>query len=168
MGAAAINDAVCRHLDAMLDSGVHLIWQTGKAYYDRCRARAGDKKHVTILPFVQDVSEAYVLADAVVCRAGALTLAELKHFRKPALLIPSPNVADDHQRHNAESMTRLGTALMLLESEIKDKFFVYWNRLLNARWALTRRLHALPVKNAAQECVDVIFELFHERPQTSA
>ncbi len=158
LGSGAINAAIYKRLDDILSCDVHLIWQTGKYYFDRYRGLLGDKKYVTLLPFVDDVSEAYTLADAVVSRAGALTLSELMHYRKPALLIPSPNVADDHQRHNAESLTRIGGAKMILESEIGEKFFPALLCLLEHRNAIIERLKTLAVKNAAKECIDAIME----------
>jgi UDP-N-acetylglucosamine--N-acetylmuramyl-(pentapeptide) pyrophosphoryl-undecaprenol N-acetylglucosamine transferase len=158
LGAAAINRAVARHLDEILARDVHLIWQTGKLYYERY---AVQRKNVTLLAFVDAMAEAYTLADAVVSRAGALTLAELALYRKPALLIPSPNVADDHQRHNAESRVRLGAARMILETEIEDKFLPALFGLLDARASIAERLAALPQKHSAAECIDLLMAL-HE------
>jgi UDP-N-acetylglucosamine--N-acetylmuramyl-(pentapeptide) pyrophosphoryl-undecaprenol N-acetylglucosamine transferase len=160
LGSGALNAAIHKHLESILNQNVHLIWQTGKLYFEKYRSLVGDKKNLKLLPFVDDVSEAYTLAEAVVSRAGALTLSELMHYRKPALLIPSPNVAEDHQRHNAESLTRIGGATMLLESEMNDKFLPALTHLLEHRTSIVERLGSLPVKDAAKECIDAIIELY--------
>ena len=94
-----------------------MLWQTGKYYADECRAIAepfGDAVKAT--PFISRMDLAYRAATLVVSRAGAGTISELQLLGKCAVLVPSPNVAEDHQRHNAEALSTRGAAVMVLDA----------------------------------------------------
>jgi len=96
-----------------------VIHQTGKADYaevSAAYARLGVA--ATVVPFIDDMQEVYTAADLVICRAGATTLAELTTLGKPAILIPYPYAADDHQRANAEVLVEAGAAHMILDAEL--------------------------------------------------
>lgn len=127
LGARAINEAVYANLDIFLGNSAQLLWQCGRTYYARYREmldrliEAYPDKHyasrVALLPFISEMDIAFAAADAVISRSGAGTLSELCIVGKPAILIPSPNVAEDHQRHNAQALSSRSAAILIPESE---------------------------------------------------
>ncbi len=116
-GARAINQAVEAAEAGWRDSGHQVLWQCGKFYVDALEARLGEVPGRRIQAFLDDMVLAYTAADLVVSRAGAGTLSELCCAGMASILIPSPNVAEDHQTHNALSLHERGAALHLPESE---------------------------------------------------
>jgi len=117
-GAKAVNDAVAALLDVVLAAGVQLIWQTGEGHFQEIKQLAGDRTVGWVGPFIKSMDLAYAAADLVVCRAGAATIAELTRAGKPAVLIPYPLAAGDHQTRNAQSLVKGGAAVLLPEHEI--------------------------------------------------
>lgn len=119
LGSRAINEAMARSLETLLgDASVHVIWQSGRRYFDEVRSRVPAHPRVQLTQYVDRMDRAYAAADLVLCRSGALTCSELATTGTPSLLIPSPNVAEDHQTHNARSMVAAGAAEMIPESMI--------------------------------------------------
>ncbi|MBS0010468.1 MAG: undecaprenyldiphospho-muramoylpentapeptide beta-N-acetylglucosaminyltransferase, partial [Bacteroidales bacterium] len=113
-GSGTINTTMLASLDELQNSGVQLIWQTGSYYYDMIRSEAGDNINgVVITPFIDRMELAYAAADIIVSRAGAGTISELAIVGKPVILVPSPNVAEDHQTKNAMALSKNGAALMI-------------------------------------------------------
>jgi len=119
LGARTINDAVLTNAELLLQmDNVNLIWQVGKIYYDEYKnCLLANKKNIKILPFIEDMDVAYSAADIVICRAGALTISELALLGKAAILIPSPNVAEDHQTVNAMSLVNKNAAILVKDKE---------------------------------------------------
>lgn len=98
-----------------------MLWQTGKYYYDEISRAVTAPAGVTIAPFISDMATAYRAADIVVARAGAGTISELQILGLPSILVPSPNVAEDHQRKNAQALVDAGAAIMVLDAEAGEK-----------------------------------------------
>ena len=123
LGARTINEAVLANADALLGmKDVNIIWQVGKMYHDEYKnCRLAGQKDIKIIPFIENMDMAYSAADIVVCRAGALTISELAILGKAAVLIPSPNVAEDHQTVNAMSLVNRGAAVLVRDVEAKEK-----------------------------------------------
>ena len=123
LGAGTINAAVRKNADFLMSQkDINLIWQVGKTYYDEYKTCSlAGQPDVQILPFIENMDVAYSAADVVVCRAGALTISELSVLGKAAILIPSPNVAEDHQTANAMSLVDRHAALMIKDAEAADK-----------------------------------------------
>ena len=120
-GARAINDCVIANLTPLLDAGISLWHQTGKADEKRAREayrNAGADK-MRVDAFIQDMAAAYAWADIVVCRAGATTIAELTAAGLPAIFIPFPAAAHDHQTQNARQLTSVGAAQLVPQSKIE-------------------------------------------------
>jgi len=127
-GARAINDAVVGILPRLLDAGVKVRLQTGRADFDRIGAMAreahggrphdGGEPHMVIENFIEDMAEAYGWADLVLARAGATTLAEVTAAGKPSLLIPFPFATHDHQSVNADFLAKAGAAEVVAQSEL--------------------------------------------------
>ncbi len=120
LGARRINQLVERERAFLLELGFQLLWQCGKSYFETYRTCASDR--VQVRPFIQEMSQAYAAADLIISRAGAGSVSELCLVGKPVLFIPSPNVAEDHQRKNAEAIVRKDAALMLRETELEENF----------------------------------------------
>ena len=132
LGARTINEAVLANADALLGiKDVNIIWQVGKIYFDEYKnCRLSGQKDIKIIPFIEDMDMAYSAADIVVCRAGALTISELAILGKAAILIPSPNVAEDHQTVNAMSLVNKGAAVLIRDVEAKEKLVTEIESLL--------------------------------------
>lgn len=117
LGARTVNQSVAASLDLWLETGASVMWQTGKFYADECQAIAAGRAHVKAQAFISNMDVAYRAADIVVSRAGAGTISELQLLGKCAVLVPSPNVAEDHQRKNAEALAGRDAALMVLDAD---------------------------------------------------
>ncbi len=112
-GARTINESIIKNLKTIVESGVQLIWQTGNVYFEKSKIEA-DKilcKRIKVFDFITPMDLAYKLADVVITRAGAATISELCLIGKPAVLVPSPNVAEDHQTKNADALVSKHAAL---------------------------------------------------------
>jgi len=121
LGAKSINEAVDAHLDELLNAGLQLIWQTGKLYLGRARDRVAGKPGIWVNDFITKMEDAYAAADIVISRAGAIAIAELCVMKKPVLFVPFPYAAEDHQTVNAMSLVNKSAALIVKDSEAKDK-----------------------------------------------
>lgn len=121
LGARSVNNAVAAALPAWENKDIQVLWQTGKNYIDSCQTAAAGHKGVKATAFISDMATAFRAADLVVSRAGASTISELQLIGSPAVLIPSPNVAEDHQRHNALALADRGAAVMIPDSEATEK-----------------------------------------------
>jgi UDP-N-acetylglucosamine--N-acetylmuramyl-(pentapeptide) pyrophosphoryl-undecaprenol N-acetylglucosamine transferase len=121
-GSRALNEAVASALAAGQLASVNVLWGTGTAHYERYAALAQTGR-VCVRGFFDPIAPAYVVADLVVCRAGAMTIAELCAWGKPSILIPLPSAAADHQTFNARALAEAGAAVLLLESEMTPQTF---------------------------------------------
>lgn len=118
LGARTINESLEAALPQIVSSGVNVMWQTGKSYAERCLPVAEKYEgKVKAMPFISDMAGAYSAADLVVARAGAATISELQLLGAPAVLVPSPNVAEDHQRKNAQALVEREAAVMVLDAD---------------------------------------------------
>ena len=122
LGARTINQSIIAHLNKLIDSNVQVIWQTGKNYLADCKKALEALPHNNIIctDFVSQMPLAYALADLVISRAGASSISELCLLGKPSILVPSPNVAEDHQTHNAMALVKKDAAVLVKDSDAKD------------------------------------------------
>jgi len=121
LGAKSINEAIDKGLDEMLKAGLQVIWQTGKPYSVKAKERAYGKQSVWVNEFITQMEYAYAAADIVVARSGAMTVAELCVAKKPVLFVPYPFAAEDHQTVNAMQLVNKKAALMVKDSEARQK-----------------------------------------------
>lgn len=124
LGARTINNCVMQGLDRIKASGVQFIWQTGKFYIEEARTRvaaAGPLPMLHTTDFISDMSAAYSAADLVISRAGAGSISEFCLLQKPVILVPSPNVAEDHQTKNALALVNKEAALYVKDAEATEK-----------------------------------------------
>ncbi len=133
LGAGTLNIAVKHNIMRLSDLfDVQFIWQVGKFYYDGYKdSEEANMANVRLLPFIERMDLAYAAADLVVCRAGALTISELCLAAKPAVLVPSPIVAEDHQTKNAMSLVNKNAAWLLKDSEVVEKLTETVEGILN-------------------------------------
>ncbi len=121
LGAKTINLVLFNHYNELLKQGYQIIWQCGKMYYDEIKNKLNSSKELVLLPFIEDIADAYACADLVVSRAGAMSVSEIMNLRKPSILVPSPNVADDHQTFNARSLADYGAATTIPDAILNEK-----------------------------------------------
>ena len=123
LGARTINESVMSHLDMIKDSGVQFIWQTGKYYHADImkRLEGKDLPMLKVTDFISDMGAAYKAADVVISRAGASSISEFQLIGKPVILVPSPNVAEDHQTKNALALVNKQAALLVRDAEAREK-----------------------------------------------
>ena len=137
LGARTINEAMTAGLPQLADAGIQVIWQTGKTHYDGICANFGadklaayKKQGIVVTAFLSNMPDAYAIADLVVSRAGASSISELCLLGKACVLIPSPNVAEDHQTHNAMALVRKDAAVLVKDAEAADKLLPAVSELL--------------------------------------
>lgn len=116
LGAGSINMAVKKNIESIINNGIQIIWQTGKNYYEDYRNL--NNKMVKVYDFIEDMNSAYSACDLMLARAGATTIAEILVLGIPAVLVPSTNVAENHQYHNAKSLTDKGAAVLIEDARI--------------------------------------------------
>ena len=123
LGARTINESVLSHLDEIKNSPVQIIWQTGKYYSEEIGRRLQGRKpeNLVVTDFISDMATAYRAADLVVSRAGAGSISEFCLLGKPVILVPSPNVAEDHQTKNAMALVNREAALYVRDAEAQQK-----------------------------------------------
>ena len=124
LGARTINESVLNHLDEIRESGLQFIWQTGKYYSAQIAEtlkQKGQPDNLRVLDFISDMAAAYRAADLVISRAGASSISEFCLIGKAVILVPSPNVAEDHQTKNALALVHKDAALYVKDAEAKDQ-----------------------------------------------
>lgn len=161
LGAGSINQAILAHIDALEASGVQVLWQTGKYYYQGiCDQLSGKTlKNVQVTQFVDRMDLAYAMADAVVSRAGASSISELCLLGKACILVPSPNVAEDHQTKNAMALVDENAALMLRDAEAKDQLVPMALNLLNDKeklQSLRENILRLALPDSAEKIAEIV------------
>ena len=125
LGARSLNNAVLRNIKEIAGAGAQFVWQTGAYYFDQIEGELKDSKidNLKVHKFISRMDLAYTAADLVISRAGAGTISELCLVGKPTILVPSPNVAEDHQTRNALALVEKDAAVMLKDNEIDLKLF---------------------------------------------
>ena len=187
LGARTLNQAMMQALPELHRSGVHFIWQTGKSYFEQAKAAVNGERRtengerrtgngerpfslspfppfplspsVTVVDFIFRMDEAFAAADVVVSRAGAGTISELCVAAKACVLVPSPNVAEDHQTKNAQALVDKNAAIMVRDDEAKDKLLPTVLALLQdeARIReLEKNIATLAKPHAADEIAKII------------
>lgn len=165
LGARTINDSVAASIDKITSTGAQIMWQTGKIYAERCAAVAQGKKGVKATAFISDMNVAYRAADLVVSRAGAGTISELQLLGMPVILVPSPNVAEDHQRKNAQALVDKDAAVMILDADCYENLASQVVALLaddKRREALSFNIKKMALVDADEKIVDEIYKLLQK------
>lgn len=165
LGARTLNDSMTLNLQKLIDAGVQVIWQCGRFYHaemqEKLKGFEGTDK-VLLFEFLKEMDMAYAAADVVISRAGALSVSELSIAGKPTIFVPSPNVAEDHQTKNAKAMVENDAAILVKDTEARERLIDEAIRLLNdeaQKNELSEKIKALAKPDAANEIVDEIVKL---------
>lgn len=165
LGSDTLNKAVISRLDVITaNQNIQIIWQCGERYISELSVQiiGREVSNIHIFDFVNRMDMAYKLADLVISRAGASSISELCLLAKPTILIPSPNVAEDHQTHNAMALVNQNAALMIKDEDVKNQLFetalqvVENEKLLQS---LSDNIGCLAKLNAADKIVDEILKI---------
>jgi UDP-N-acetylglucosamine--N-acetylmuramyl-(pentapeptide) pyrophosphoryl-undecaprenol N-acetylglucosamine transferase len=168
LGARMINKSVlnCIHRN-ITQSGVQLLWQTGKFYYANIRFEPAivNNPDIHIHEFIDRMNLAFAAADVIVSRAGAISISELCIVGKPVILIPSPNVTDDHQTKNAKALASMNAAIFLKDNEAESKLFMTITELLSdqpLQQLLSESIRKMAVNDAAEKIADEALSMIND------
>lgn len=164
LGARTINRSIEKGIDSIAASGIQMIWQTGKFYDEEAKAVMADKKPANIkqTAFVANMDEAYRAADLVVSRAGASSISELQLLGKAAILVPSPNVAEDHQTKNAMALVNNAAAVMVTDANAPETLVETLINIVNDDTklkTLSENIKKMALLDSVDKIVDKVMEL---------
>lgn len=165
LGARSINEMILNHLLFFKENQIQIIWQTGRWMYEQAAEKvkaAGVEEWVKVQQFVSRMDLAYAAADAIISRAGAIAISELCLVGKPVILIPSPNVAEDHQTKNALALSDRGAAILVRDCECNEKGLPMLLEMLNSpgkKQQMSEAILKMGRLNAADRIVDEIDKL---------
>lgn len=157
LGSQRINELIAEKLNWFQSHDLQVIWQTGQLYYERYKDLA--TQDIKVMKYIEDMNLTYAASDFIISRAGAGSVSELALVGKPVLFIPSPNVAENHQVKNAESVVSKDAALLLEEHEIDEKFEKLMDQLISdidLQAELGKNFKMLGKPHATKEIVDEI------------
>ena len=173
LGAKTINDSIALHIDKLLQTDCQIVWQTGKNYFAEIKAKISEQgikfttdsanplyaKRMFVSDFISQMDYAYNVADLVISRAGASSVSELCLLGKPAILVPSPNVAENHQYHNAMALVAKNAALLVEDAEAVDNLLPQALQIVaddSRLRELSANIRQLALPNSAQAIAEVI------------
>lgn len=167
LGARTINRSIEAGLQKIVDHKIQLIWQTGKDYYENSKLAADSTncEYIKVHAFISRMDLAYSLADVVISRAGASTVSELCMIKKPAILVPSPNVAEDHQTKNAMALIKNDAAMMITDTEAPGVLVDEAIKLINDEFRINvyrDNSGKMAVTNSAEKIANEIYSLIEQ------
>jgi UDP-N-acetylglucosamine--N-acetylmuramyl-(pentapeptide) pyrophosphoryl-undecaprenol N-acetylglucosamine transferase len=161
LGARTLNQAMMEHYSLLQDNNVQVLWQCGKLYFESLSEQLNGKEtdSIKMVQFIDRMDLAYAIADVIISRAGAISVSELCLIAKPIILVPSPNVSEDHQTKNAMALVDKNAALLVKDIEAKEKLIptaigLLDNELLRAE--LSTEITKLGKPKATESIVDEI------------
>lgn len=168
LGARTINLSIKEGLQSLIESDIQFIWQTGKLYVTEAREAAEpfQSKKMVVMDFVSRMDYAYAIADLVISRAGASSISELCLLAKPVILIPSPNVAEDHQTKNALALANRDAAIMIRDADAAKVLVPKALELIENNSALellSKNIIRLAQRNSADRIADEVFKIIEKR-----
>lgn len=164
LGARTLNQSILTGLQQILAADVQVIWQTGKFYYKSILEQLGENIHpnIRVMEFLNRMDLAYSAADVIISRAGAGTIAELCVVKKPVILVPSPNVAEDHQTKNALALVHENAAIFVADHDAQTKLVSKALELLNDKGqqqVLSQNIGKLALPNADEMIAKQVLQL---------
>ncbi|MEY4522370.1 MAG: undecaprenyldiphospho-muramoylpentapeptide beta-N-acetylglucosaminyltransferase [Bacteroidota bacterium] len=164
LGARTLNNALLKDLHLLQEKGIQVIWQTGKFYFEHittaCQAK--DMNGIKVLQFIDRMDLAYAAADCIISRAGAISVSELCLIEKPIVLVPSPNVAEDHQTKNAMALVQENAAILVKDTAAIDELIPTVIALFEndtKQLELSKAIKVMGKPNATEDIVNVIEKL---------
>ena len=168
LGARTVNESILRRLDVIRKSEVQIIWQTGKFYSAKIKAQlenAEPVKNLIVTDFISDMGTAYKAADLIISRAGASSISEFCLIGKPVILVPSPNVAEDHQTKNAMSLVNKQAAMIMKDAQAPDELVDLALETVNSKEkleSLSMNIKKLALPDSANIIADEVLKLAEE------
>jgi UDP-N-acetylglucosamine--N-acetylmuramyl-(pentapeptide) pyrophosphoryl-undecaprenol N-acetylglucosamine transferase len=164
LGARTINQAIHASINQISEANIQLIWQTGLQYADVAAKAVTEKadKGIITFPFIKEMDKAFAAADLIVSRAGAISISELCITGKPCILVPSPNVAEDHQTKNAKALSTKQAAVLIKDSEAAEKLIQSIIELASNQTeqeTLSKNISSMAMKNSAGQIAEQVFKL---------
>jgi UDP-N-acetylglucosamine--N-acetylmuramyl-(pentapeptide) pyrophosphoryl-undecaprenol N-acetylglucosamine transferase len=162
LGARTLNHSIAAALEELNNSGLQIIWQTGKAYHSEALEKADGFENVNVHDFIQRMDLAYCIADLVISRAGASSISELCIVGRPSILVPFPYAAEDHQTKNAQALSAHHAAIMIPDNEAQEKLVREALQLINDSNRLEKlqaNVKKLAFNNADQAIANEILSL---------
>lgn len=165
LGALTVNESLEKGIRKLTDRGIQVIWQTGLNFGNRGQEAARGLEGVVVTPFIGDMAGAYAAADLVVSRAGAGSISEIQALGKASVLVPSPNVAEDHQTHNARALSDVGAALLVTDADARSQLvdtvleFIASPRLEET----SRRAAAMGITDSARRIADEVARILESK-----
>lgn len=162
LGAKGINEGIAAHLDKFVAQDIQLIWQAGKFYLDWAKELVKGKEDlIKVSAFIDRMDLAYIASDAIISRAGGI-ISELSIVGKPVILMPSPNVTEDHQTANGRSLVEQNAAIMIKDSEAEEKLWKATEAVLfneTKRRELSTNIKKRAITNAAERIAKEVLQL---------
>ncbi|MDE6340579.1 MAG: undecaprenyldiphospho-muramoylpentapeptide beta-N-acetylglucosaminyltransferase [Muribaculaceae bacterium] len=165
LGALTLNESLEAGIGRLLNAGLQVIWQTGKNFGDRAHVATKGMSEVVVSDFITDMGAAYAAADLVVSRAGAGSISELQILGKPCVLVPSPNVAEDHQTKNALALVNKDAAVMVTDAESRDKLVDTILALATDKTRLksmSENISAMALRDSDERIVDEVLKIIND------
>ena len=162
LGSRTINESVVSFCKELTANNIQLIWQTGEYYYKQLPQKYKEMQGITVFPFISRMDLLYGIADVIVSRAGALSISELCIVGKPCILIPSPNVSEDHQTKNASVLSQAGAAILIADNQAKEKLKDAVFELINDEQhceGMSINLKKLALPHASKAIADEVVKL---------
>jgi len=163
LGARSINEFILAGYDRLAASGYQVIWQTGGYYFEEMKRRViNPSANILLKDFVREMQYAYAVADVVISRAGALSIAELMLTGKPSILVPSPNVAEDHQTINAMALVERDAAVLVKDNEAAEKLIDTAFALIedeDRKRVLSENIKGMSHPNSAKDIANEILKM---------
>ncbi len=164
LGALTINESIAQGLKYFVDNNIQVIWQTGKSYFEKAKQEATkyNSNNIKVFEFIYEMDLAYSVADVIVSRAGAIAISELCVIGKPTILVPSPNVAEDHQTKNAMALVEKNAALLVKDSMSREILVNEIDSLIkntDKQLELSKNILNLGVKDADKRILSIVEEL---------
>lgn len=166
LGARSINEALVNHLDELENNDLQLIWQTGKVKVEQYIQQAKRKSGIWAGEFINEMDKAYTAADVVISRSGAMAVTEMCIVKKPAVFVPFPFAAEDHQTANAANLVNRNAALMVKDSEAQEKLVQTVVQLINngpLQQQLKENISTLAISNADEVIAQNVIEALKAR-----
>ena len=166
LGALAVNKAIVKSLYKLVDEGVQVLWQTGEYFYrDAVKAaKPYSGKGVKVTSFIEKMDYAYALSDVIISRAGAIAISEIANVAKPAIFVPLPTAAEDHQTKNAMALVENNAALMVENKDVMEELIPAVINLIKneeKQTELKRNLKKLAIDDAAEKITDELLKLMN-------
>lgn len=161
LGARTINESIAGGLNYFVENDIQLIWQTGKGYFEKAKEHSSmiNSKNINVFEFIYEMDLAYSLADIIISRAGAIAISELCIVGKPTILIPSPNVAEDHQTKNAMALVDKDAAILVKDVDSRNTLLAQLDMLIkdeDKQRRMSENILSLGIKDADERILKIV------------